>query len=580
MRLFLIIILVVFPFFGRSQNAQDSLLNIINNGQLAKEDLLNARLQLGIEYYNIGEYEMATQQFVVIKSEGLKGTLVVTRSLNNLGNIEADQGNNASALNLYQEALESARVAKDRETQAHVLKNIGALYISWKQFEKSLEYYTKALNLAAELNDAMLIADCNNNLGTVYEQQEKFEEALKVYEIAFQMYGQAGDVGSQAMASSNRAIVYKTLGKYDQALNSYLFSLQVSDSLSDQWMSAAIRNNIGNLFGMQGNIDKALEYCESSIKIAKDIDAPEIEINAYESIADAYSVVKNYEKAFEYYKLFTQKNSEFINAENTRQLNELEVQYKAKEQQEQLETLTAEKKQLITSMIIVGIAISLIIVIVVLIVSNRQKRRMERELNYALYKGEQEERMRIARDLHDSIGQQLAVVKMRVSSLPDAQSESILIASKMVDDAITEVRSISHRLIPEALQFGIGPALNELKYKVEMSNSTRVNLNIEESNSIENFDKEIQINVYRIVQEVIGNMIKHANASEVTISLSHKDSGHLLLLSDNGVGMNADQIDKSNGIGWKNIKARVQVMNGKLDIRSNIGKGTQIALQW
>ena len=135
-----------------------------------------------------------------------------------------------------------------------------------------------------------------------------------------------------------------------------------------------------------------------------------------------------------------------------------------------------------------------------------------------------------------------------IVSVPDSQSESILIASKMVDDAITEVRSISHRLIPEALQFGIGPALNELKHKVEMSNSTRVNLNIEESNSIEYFDKEIQINVYRIVQEVIGNMIKHANASEVTISLSHKDSGHLLLLSDNGVGMNEDQIDKSNGI--------------------------------
>lgn len=580
MRLFLIIILVVFPFLGRSQNAQDSLLNLLKNEQLSKEELLNVRLQLGIEYYNIGEYEMASQQFVVIKTEGLKGTLVVTRALNNLGNIEADQGNNASALALYQDALESARIAKDRETQSHVLKNIGALYISWKQFEKSLEYYNKALHLATELNDAMLIADCNNNLGTVYEQQEKFEEALKVYEIAFQMYGQAGDIGSQAMASSNRAIVYKTMGKYDEALNSYLFSLQVSDSVSDQWMSAAIRNNIGNLFGMQGKTDKALEYCESSIKIAKEIDAPEIEINAYESIADAYAQVKNFEKAFEYSKLFNQKNGEFINAENTRQLNELEVQYKAKEQQEQLETLTAEKKQLITSMIIGGIAISLIIVIVVLIVSNRQKQKMERELNYALYKGEQEERMRIARDLHDSIGQQLAVVKMRVSSLPDAQSESILIASKMVDDAITEVRSISHRLIPEALQFGIGPALNELKYKVELSNSTRVNLKIEESSAIDNFDKEIQINVYRIVQEVVGNMIKHAKASEVTISLTQKDSGHLLVLSDNGVGMNAEQIDRSNGIGWKNIKARVQVMNGKLDIRSNIGKGTQIALQW
>lgn len=580
MRLFLIIILVVFPFFGRSQNAQDSLLNLLKNEQLTKEELLNVRLQLGIEYYTIGEYELASQQFVVIKTEGLKGTLVVTRALNNLGNIDADQGNNASALALYQDALESARIAKDRKTQSHVLKNIGALYISWKQFEKSLEYYYKALYLATELNDALLIADCNNNLGTVYEQQHKFEEALKVYEIAFQMYGQSGDIGSQAMASSNRAIVYKTIGKYDEALSSYLFSLQVSDSISDQWMSAAIRNNIGNLFGMQGNIDKAVEYCESSIKIAKEIDAPEIEINAYESIADAYAHVKNFEKAFEYSKLFNQKNGDFINAENTRQLNELEVQYKAKEQQEQLETLTTEKKQLFMSMIIGGIAISLIIVIVVLIVSNRQKQKMERELNYALYKGEQEERMRIARDLHDSIGQQLAVVKMRVSSLPDAQSESVLIASKMVDDAITEVRSISHRLIPEALQFGIGPALNELKYKVELSNSTRVNLKIEESSAIDNFDKEIQINVYRIVQEVVGNMIKHAKASEVTISLTQKDSGHLLVLSDNGVGMNAEQIDRSNGIGWKNIKARVQVMNGKLDIRSNIGKGTQIALQW
>jgi signal transduction histidine kinase len=150
----------------------------------------------------------------------------------------------------------------------------------------------------------------------------------------------------------------------------------------------------------------------------------------------------------------------------------------------------------------------------------------------------------------------------------------------MVDEAINEVRSISHRLIPEALQFGIVPALNELKYKVELSNSTRVNLSIEESETLSSFDKEIQINVYRIVQEVIGNMIKHANASEVTIALAKKDSGHQLVLSDNGVGMNAEMIEQSNGIGWKNIKARVQVMNGKLDIRSHIGSGTQIVLQW
>jgi signal transduction histidine kinase len=187
-----------------------------------------------------------------------------------------------------------------------------------------------------------------------------------------------------------------------------------------------------------------------------------------------------------------------------------------------------------------------------------------------LYKMQDLERIRFARDLHDSIGQKLSVVKMYLS---DSGSEKV---NNFLDEAISEVRVISHNLIPEELNFGIKRALNELAEKINLANKIRVTLKVEPDNL--KLSKEIELSVYRIIQEILNNMVKHAQASQIDIRLESKNNLLIISVNDNGQGFDTKIIERSSGIGWQNIYARTKVLNGIIDIKSEINKGTKIKI--
>lgn len=187
-----------------------------------------------------------------------------------------------------------------------------------------------------------------------------------------------------------------------------------------------------------------------------------------------------------------------------------------------------------------------------------------------LYKMQDLERIRFARDLHDSIGQKLSVVKMYLS---DSGSEKV---NKFLDEAISEVRVISHNLIPEELNLGIKKAIYELGEKINLANKIKVSLKVEPADL--NLSKELELSVYRIIQEILNNMVKHANASEIEIVLECQNNILTINVNDNGVGFDTKKIEHSSGIGWQNIFARTKVLNGTIEIKSEINLGTNIKI--
>ncbi|RZL44237.1 MAG: hypothetical protein EOP00_20635 [Pedobacter sp.] len=195
----------------------------------------------------------------------------------------------------------------------------------------------------------------------------------------------------------------------------------------------------------------------------------------------------------------------------------------------------------------------------------------------SVFEGEQNERIRIARDLHDGIGQMLSVVKMNVSTLNPAD-KTVEGTLNLVDKTITELRAISHNLIPEALNFGLFAALEDICQKINEAGKTQVALNVgEEINDIQ-LTQQNKLSIYRIVQEVLNNMIKHANASYISIDIKKANENMLIAIKDNGDGFDTSKIDDSKGIGWKNISARVHLMDGDMNIKSEKLIGTQIEI--
>jgi len=211
-----------------------------------------------------------------------------------------------------------------------------------------------------------------------------------------------------------------------------------------------------------------------------------------------------------------------------------------------------------------------------------EKGQQEKILFKAVMDSEGKERKRIAQELHDGLGQLLCTAKMNISSLDDVvlKSDNEDIAAfnnsiELLDEAVAEVRNISHNLMPNALiDIGLVPAITELVKKINSAGKLKVDLKC--TDDIIKLDETEAIAVYRIIQEVLNNTIRHSEAKNVEIEFYQSEKKLILNISDDGKGMDVSKIKESKGIGWKNIYSRVSMLNGKIEIISEIGKGTKL----
>jgi PAS domain S-box-containing protein len=204
----------------------------------------------------------------------------------------------------------------------------------------------------------------------------------------------------------------------------------------------------------------------------------------------------------------------------------------------------------------------------------------------SLIEGQEKERKKIARELHDGLGQMLTALKFNIEGLKGAASKRektrLEEIKKMVFDTIGEVRRISFNLMPSALSdFGITSAVKDLSDQV--SKASNVNVVFDNLSSIKRLNKTTEINLYRIVQEGLNNAIKYAEADEVRIILSNNDESLNLTIADNGKGFNskigANGKPSGSGNGIVNIQERTSLINGEFKIETAPGMGTKIFIK-
>jgi signal transduction histidine kinase len=222
---------------------------------------------------------------------------------------------------------------------------------------------------------------------------------------------------------------------------------------------------------------------------------------------------------------------------------------------------------------------------------DKQKQRIkelikEKELEAinAMMEGQENERTRIARDLHDRLGGTLSIVKMHFKSveesievLKEKNVKQYKEANNLLDEACNEVRKIAHDMTSGVLmKFGLLAALEALKETVEKAD--RLKLNLIDIGLEDRLSYAYEINIYRIIQELLTNTVKHANASEMNIQLFRKQQSLSIVVDDNGVGFNTEDKAIPKGIGLKNIESRVHKFNGEINIDSGKGAGTTITI--
>jgi len=590
---------------------------------------------LGFNFYINAKYDSSIYQFEQYRkiSEQRGDHLNTGSAINNIGNVYIELGNYSKALGYYMQGLAERKIAGDKSNIAASYDNIGYVYKEIGDYDKAIENILTALRIYDEIKDEKGQSYANTFLGVVYALKKEYVTALQHHQKALLLKRKINDKNGEAISLQSIASVYTYQAKFDVALDNFSKASAIYMAVGDKRQLASVKESIAEIHLKKNNVDSALSlyrqalqlntsignirglasnynniascflkkndaaaakpYLDSALKYGS-MTAKKIDLqNIYKSLSDYYSATGNFKEAFNNYKKYDALKDSLFNIENSRAIASMQTLYESekKEKQIQEQRFDLQKK----NYWIIGIT-SLLMLATLLSFSyyRRFKLNQERKLQKEIIKqqdiatrliieAEEKERKRIAGDLHDGVGQMMSAAKMNLSSFESKtqfKSEEEKVAFdkiiSLVDESCKEVRSVSHNMMPNALlKSGLTSAVKEFIDKID-HNVLKVNLHSEGLN--ERLDSNIETVLYRIIQECVNNVIKHSSANQLDISLIKDSDGISATIEDNGTGFNAEQKQKFEGIGLKNIIARVGYLKGSIDFDTSPGEGTLVAI--
>jgi two-component system, NarL family, sensor kinase len=476
---------------------------------------------------------------------------------------------------------------------ATVINDIAKLYRKTRDLKRALQNYERALQLYRSLNDSSGMQMIWNESGVVFEYQGNYDEAIRRYKTSLQLATLLKDESGKSWCYSFMAGAYALQSKFETAEDYNLRSLAIRQKLKDTFGLTLSYADMGVMYGSWNKYERAVYYLEESSKLAERMEYRELLSNNYAELSRIANVTGDYKKALDYYTWHTQLKDSLFNAQKTRQIEELSTLYETnkKEQQIELQQLTI-KKQTTQIFIILGFVVFAAVISYLLYNRYRWKQQVKLQTEIlkqqelaaqSILEAEEKERTRIAKDLHDGVGQMMSAARMNLSSFyntakieDDDQSKSLVNIIQLVDDSCKEVRAVSHSMMPSALlNKGLPDAVEELTAKIS---NRALQVNFYSEGFTERLNITTETILFRVIQECINNSIKHADASTLDISLIYDNDGISVTIEDNGKGFLNDLQQKDDGMGLSNIRSRIQFLKGTVDIDSSPGNGTLVAI--
>lgn len=485
--------------------------------------------------------------------------------------------------------------------------NLSYTYSNIKQYKKAIEYGEMSLRIGRAIKNDYSITTTLVNLSTVYILVGEVQRAVNALDEARAIAKRTNNQYALLITSLNLGDASIKLGNFSKLETYYDEALVLAKKLGDQEsVVIALRGKALDNF-YKKKIGEAELFVNQSLQLAMADNMIDQIGKAYTVLADI-AVLKGDFKTNNYYAIKSDSiRNLLLNESIAENIQELEAKYESEKKEQQIKDLTqaAEIKDLsikqnrLFNFILVG---SLIAVLAIALLTRRtlqqKKRILEKEnaLNQsritelekekqlmaseAVIKGQDEERGRLAKDLHDGLGGLLSGVKFSLANMKSTvilDADSALVFERsldMLDHSISELRRVAHNMMPEVLvKFGLSEALKS--YCDRMRESQIFKIDFQSIGMDERLSSNTEIFVYRIVQELLNNTAKHAKATQVLVQLARQNSEVSITVEDNGIGFEKPGVDTA-GIGWANIRSRVDYLKGKLDVQSSRGQGTSV----
>ena len=533
---------------------------------------------LGEYYLKKKDYSQAITSFttslnIFIK---LKDKTETVRCYLNLGNAYYRLSSYDKALFYYFKSLEISEKNKDKKNIALGLESIGSVYLLTPNLKKAQINFTKALEIYKELNNKEKIVTNLSNLGASYQKQGNIDKAIALFKKALPIAREINFQIRESILLGNIGSSSRRIKKYDASLE-YLFkALKLKLELKRYGSAAHSCNDISETYIELGNFKKAKEYALKAVAYAKNNSLHQ-ERYAYYVLSNVEYGLGDYKNSIKNLKKYHVLQDSLFSIEKIASINELQIKYETEKKNLRIETqetniaLLDSNNRVKNQMLIFGSIFLLLVFLFVFLYKSRntvkKEKLMQQQFSENLLKSQEEERTRIARELHDSVGQQLTLIKRK------SQNENQEDITLLTNNALEEVRSISRGLYPALLkQLGLSESIEQLINDYDEQTDLFFSVDIDNINKY--FTESTSLNFYRLIQECLTNIIKHAKAKSVTVSIKKEGNTIVSLISDNGKGFNINDSKKKNSLGLKTIFERIRIMNGNLSIDSKLNNGT------
>jgi len=602
-------------------NNQDSSIYYLERSKILSESL---KFIKGIYYYyqqssivsfTRGEYDKSMEE----NNKGLqlarqlKDSSLVIIMLNHIGIVYGLQLNYQKQLDFSLQVHSVVEAIKDSSKLSSTLHNLANCYNSVSQSRKAVEYALASIKINKKYkkrND--YINRVYSTLAQAYQELHQVDSALYFYDIAVKESIRLNDKYAEATIYGYMAELYSKNNRFDEMLQVSEKSLALSKALQSRVMLVkALTTMSGALFYTGKNAD-AKKNIKEALKIATQ-DSLTLELsNSYNLLS--YIAARDGDYTTVGWAKYNADSIQEIalNEQVIQSTTELEKKYETEKKQKeiiqlqkdkQIQLLSIKQKSTINYFLIGSLAILILTGFLgyrnfrhrhLLARQHEQLQQQRiRELEKdrqlvavdSLLQGQEEERSRLAKDLHDGLGGLLSGVKFSLSNMKDnliITPDNMTVFERsldMLDTSINELRRVAHNMMPEMLtKFGLDEALKEYCNTINTTNLLAVKY--QSIGMRDRIDKSAEIIIYRIIQELLNNTMKHAAATEVMVQLVKEEGRLSIIVEDNGKGFDKELPKENKGAGLTSIQSRVDYLKGRLEINSEAGKGTLINIEF
>jgi len=522
-----------------------------------------------------------------------KKTKLIASVSNNIGLLEWKSGNYKESLSTFFSALRYAESISSDRIQGNISSNIGLVYQDINRPQEALMWQKKALAFRIKDKNDYSLASNYNNLANAYSIVKKQDSVFFYQEKAIDLQTETEDSYGLGISYLNAGIEYKNIKNYSKALWYYEKSKAIREEIRDSLGLSFTYMHMAESYKLIGNLSKAITFGEKALAVSKNIKSNDRIAESSKSLADIYKLSGNLGKAIELQQQYTAYQDEIFNNEMIDKVALLNIKYETEKKEKELsltklkvsKEVLASKQKNIWLIVLAGFFIVGLLVFRNLSIKSRLKQRqlaLENDLlqEQNISKAHQQ-RLEISRDLHDSVGSQLTLMSSTLDSLkksdkdPVKSKEKISSLSTFVDLSISELRNTlwilnADEVFLEDLNLKI---LNFINNASEAKDDIKFNYQFDIKENVK-LDSKVAANIFRIIQEIINNALKHSGAELIDIQMSHNLNNLNMIISDDGKGFDFTN-EKDSSFGLSNIQKRTDELAGKLNLETSAGHGTR-----